>query len=78
MNTIQNSVKSAFVITCRLCCRNLSSPWRVYDERGHVMQGCVSPDHTGHLVPLSESLRWHNRPEAKKLRKELNWEKGQS
>lgn len=54
---------------CRICCRPLAAPARQFDARGKVVLGCVAADHDGHLVPLSESLRWHNRPEAKKLRK---------
>jgi hypothetical protein len=33
-----------------------------------VTEGCIDDSHTGHLY--GESLRWHNRPAAKKLRSE--------
>ena len=57
--------------TCRICTKPVDSPYRVYDERGHVIQGCVAPDHTGHLIAISASAQWHNRPEAKQIRKGL-------
>ena len=57
--------------TCRTCTRTLGSPYRVYDERGKVIHGCVDPDHTGHLVTPSESAHWHYKAQvwAKKLYK---------
>lgn len=55
--------------TCPLCCRPLSSPFRVYNDRGKVTAGCVDDSHTGHLTPISESASWHSRPEAKRLRR---------
>ncbi len=54
--------------TCRTCCKPLSAPYRVYDERGRAIQGCVAADHDGHVHGY-ESVRWHNRPEAKAIRK---------
>lgn len=54
--------------TCNICCRPAYSPFRVYDERGKVVMGCVGDAHTGQLITPSESARWHARPEAKKLR----------
>jgi len=57
--------------TCRICNQPVSSPWRVYDQRGRVISGCVGPDHDGHLTPLSESTRWHYRKAAKEIRKAL-------
>lgn len=53
---------------CNTCVRPASNPFRVYDERGRVIMGCVDECHTGHLATPSESARWHARPEAKKLR----------
>lgn len=58
---------------CRDCSRPLASPFRVYGDRGRVIIGCVSADHDGHLRPLSESSHWHNRPEAKKIRRGLSY-----
>jgi hypothetical protein len=57
-------------MTCRTCCRPLNNPYRTYDDRGRVTHGCISSDHTGHLLPGTESYRWHIRPEAKRLRKQ--------
>lgn len=57
--------------TCNTCCRPAASPFRVFDDRGKVTMGCVDEFHTDHLTPLSESARWHARPEAKKLRKAM-------
>jgi len=55
--------------TCNTCTRGAASPFRVYDERGRVVEGCVDDFHTGHLVTPSESARWHNRSEAKAIRR---------
>lgn len=56
---------------CRICFKPVSAPWRVYDERGRVIEGCVGADHDGHLVTPSESARWHARKEAKNLRRAI-------
>lgn len=54
--------------TCPVCCQKASAPFRVYDERGNVVHGCVDEFHTDHLVRISASNHWHHRPESKKLR----------
>lgn len=56
---------------CNICGREASSPYRVYDKHGKVLNGCVAEFHTGHLVTPSESSFFHNRPEAKKIRANL-------
>jgi hypothetical protein len=61
---------------CNTCGRDASAPYRVYDARGKCTAGCVDDFHTGHLVTPSESSRWHNRPDAKKIRAALK--RGQS
>jgi len=61
---------------CPICGRAAGSPYRVYDDRGKVIQGCVSDFHTGHLVTPSESARFHARKEAVAIRRRLA--KGQS
>lgn len=53
---------------CNTCCNPAGAPYRRYDERGKVREGCVDEFHTGHLVTPSESARWHGRPEAKRVR----------
>lgn len=57
------------MLTCRTCGRSVWSPWRVYNDHGRVVEGCVSMDHDGRLVTPSESARWHNRKEAKAIRR---------
>ena len=56
---------------CNSCCRAPHSPFRVYDERGAVIHGCVDECHTGHLVIPSASASWHARKEAKAIRASL-------
>jgi len=57
--------------TCPTCTRSVYSPYRQYDSHGKVLGGCVDECHTPHLLTISESTRWHNRPEAKQIRKRL-------
>ena len=59
-------MKGAHGDVCVTCTRPVESPYRRHDARGHVIEGCIDESHTGHLY--GESLRWHNRPVAKKLR----------
>lgn len=54
---------------CTTCCRPVYSPARVYDDGGKVIQGCIDSSHEGRLQQISESNRWHNRPEARALRR---------
>lgn len=62
---------------CTICYKPASAPFRMYDERGKVVGGCIGEAHTGQLVTPSESARWHARPEAKKMRRErAAWLKG--
>jgi hypothetical protein len=58
-------------MNCPICTRPVDNPFRVYDGKGKVVEGCVDECHTGHLVTPSESAHWHNRPEAKKIRAAL-------
>jgi hypothetical protein len=59
-----------FAATCPLCGRAPNSPgMQARNERGRMVQGCVDEFHTGHV--FGEAARWHNRPEAKKLRATL-------
>jgi hypothetical protein len=55
--------------TCPTCTRPASAPYRVYDDRGRVINGCVDAHHDGALVTPSESARWHARPEARIIRR---------
>lgn len=55
---------------CRTCLRPLSAPFRSWGQGGSIVSGCVAADHDGHLVGISESNRWHNRPEARKIRRD--------
>ena len=56
---------------CTICGRPDHDPWRLYDERGRVVFGCVDECHTGRLVTPSESARHHNSPVARTLRAAL-------
>ncbi len=58
--------------TCNICGGTKSHPYRVYDEKGKVIIGCVDIFHEGEIISPSESLFWHNRSEAKKIRKLKN------
>jgi len=54
--------------TCPTCTRPANSPYRRYDARGNVIEGCIDAIHsTAHLI--GESARWHNREDAKDLRR---------
>lgn len=56
-------------MTCTTCNCPVTSPWRNFDARGHVVNGCVDSSHTGQLVTPSASADWHNRPDARKIRR---------
>lgn len=56
---------------CPSCGHTAGSPYRVYDSHGKVYRGCVDRFHNGALVTCSESNFWHNRPEAKRIRKAM-------
>lgn len=61
-------IKVYYTATCPTCTRASDLPYRVYDERGNVLQGCIDEFHTGHLVTPSASASWHHRPDAKRIR----------
>lgn len=54
---------------CPTCTRSPHNPYRRYDNRGKVLEGCVDACHEGKLVTPSESARWHSRKEAKDIRR---------
>lgn len=54
---------------CPICCRPAYSPYRRLDTQGKIIEGCVDASHTGKHVPISESERWHWRPEAIEIRR---------
>jgi len=71
---IESSLLSAAVeltTRCHTCNNPASAPYRAYDNRGKVVEGCVDKFHTGRLVTPSESSFWHTRKAAFKIRKEL-------
>ena len=71
-NPNENLRESANLPTqCPTCTRDPYSPYRVYDPHGKVVVGCVDACHAGKLVTPSESAFWHNRVEAKKIRRAL-------
>lgn len=57
-------------LTCSTCGKGRSNPYRNY-VNGKIEAGCVDGFHTGHLVPISQSSDWHNRREARNIRKAL-------
>lgn len=65
-------------MTCLVCDRRVDDPYRVYNEHGKVVVGCVDESHSGHLVTPSESAWWHGRKEAKQLRRERREAQGGS
>ena len=57
--------------TCPICCRSVDDPYRRIVE-GTIVEGCVDASHTDHINRLGpcNTAAWHNRPVAKKLRKD--------
>lgn len=72
-----NSIRAAALFSlgaephakCPTCTRPAAMPYRLNDFHGKITGGCVDAFHTEHLVGISSSNRWHNRPEAKALRR---------
>jgi hypothetical protein len=58
---------------CNICARPVDAPWRHLDATGAIVDGCVAEDHTGPLLS-GEDLAWHLRPEAVRLRAEVEAE----
>ena len=54
---------------CNTCTNSVYAPYRVYSAQGKVLEGCVDACHTDHLTTPGESARWHNRPQAKAIRR---------
>lgn len=52
---------------CPLCRGARHLPHRRKNDSGYIVEGCVDASHSGHVH--GEDLRWHNRPEAKAIRK---------
>lgn len=66
-----NAIRAAHgnpMLVCCLCGRAAANPYRRYDARGKVTEGCVDAFHHGHLI--GESAAWHTRPVAAQLRRE--------
>lgn len=55
--------------TCNTCCRSTHAPYRRRDERGKIVEGCVDACHSEHVYGADAA--WHNRPEARRIRKGL-------
>ena len=56
--------------TCNICGKKEHSPFRVYDESGKIVLGCVDKFHTESLRGIiGASTSWHFRPEAVKIRR---------
>lgn len=57
---------TALTEKCNTCARPVSSPFRRHDKAGKITEGCIDAAHSGHLY--GDSLRWHMRTIAKKMR----------
>jgi hypothetical protein len=64
-------IQTIYIDKCPTCGNAAYSPFRRFLANGSVDCGCIDGFHTGHLQQISESNRWHNRPEAKKLRRDV-------
>jgi hypothetical protein len=61
--------KVLFTVSCPTCGHRAAYPFRVYDDSGqHVLFGCVDHYHGAYYVLGSPSHRWHDRPDARKIR----------
>lgn len=54
-------------ITCPICVRIASAPYRRRNAAGRIVEGCVDAFHTGRLVTQADSA-WHDRPDAREMR----------
>lgn len=54
---------------CPSCNQPASAPYRSRSPDGAITYGCVDAYHTGHLPSTSETGKWHNRPDAIKIRR---------
>lgn len=54
---------------CRICGNPLNAPFRSWDRDGHIVQGCVDPDHDAHIV--GSHLAWARRKEVRAIRSAL-------
>lgn len=48
---------------CPTCGHAPTAPYRVYDERGNVLHGCIDAIHTGRLPWPSASNDWQRKGE---------------
>ena len=71
MQNTETQISAAETITnqCPTCTRGKYNPYRRFDARGKVIAGCVDDFHGEHLTPISADSAWHNRKEAKAIRK---------
>lgn len=54
--------------TCPTCGRSAFAPYRRIVD-GRIVEGCVDAIHSDHVTPISNSGHWHNRKEAKEIRR---------
>lgn len=52
---------------CPTCGKSPGSPYRRQDARGRITEGCIDAIHTDQLY--GESARWHDKTEAKQIRR---------
>ena len=63
--------------TCLTCGKAADRPYRRFNHQtGEILYGCVDDFHAGCLMTLSNSSAWHNRKEAKVIRKRLSQASG--
>ena len=54
---------------CCVCGKAPGMPYRRYDSKGAISEGCVDATHTGHLPPTTNTSNWHNRTDAVAIRR---------
>ncbi len=65
INAIRNAALGEAHTRCPTCGHGASAPYRRVSE-GKIVEGCIDAFHAEALY--GESLRWHTRPAAQKLR----------
>jgi hypothetical protein len=55
---------------CPTCGRSPETPYRVLDQDGSVIHGCVDAIHTAHVDRYTVTGYWHFRKEAIQLRQQ--------
>lgn len=64
----------AAIQLCPICCAPAHSPFRMW-KGDKIVGGCVDAFHDGALVVPSQSASFHNRPDAKEIRRQFAQER---